>query len=472
MQQLTKLTAVLLAFIMLFGPVAEASVRVQAIDAPSTEQQEIEDFLESIDEIFAELTDEPMEYDGETEEIVSALSMLADALGTEIYDPEAELTQNADDDGAEGVIGAAKATEAKVGSKKLKNFTYTWSSGSVTCDFLQIFKALGGKVKLNKKIGAVLYELNGIRKVYELKNNPKDNRVRVSYVANMFNVSKYFKIKRDSGGKKRLIHYERVAKIPKIKPTFAKSTQEFLIGMGNSFIEIAQSGLWVWLIKATTGMKADKPLPPAKLQNPKAYYLGRVVGDALAFAIGAKVAFDGIVLMIGSIVAGGAGTVMSGGTLVIAGVAVSVKGVVLGGAMTAAGGAIASRAVFAMGDDFEKVRYFSNANWSNGIGVTVKYHGKNVSVYRGGKNFTVKASDIKFDNKGNVKTSHGVSLHVDPKNKNIVNNGGAYRIDSLPKGLKIVQRGNKPEHFEIVPTKAMPLAEYQKLLNQVKVTKA
>jgi len=83
------------------------------------------------------------------------------------------------------------------------------------------------------------------------------------------------------------------------------------------------------------------------------------VGDALAFAIGAKVAFDGIVLMIGSIVAGGAGTVMSGGTLVIAGVAVSVKGVVLGGAMTAAGGAIASRAVFAMKNDFAKFSQYN-----------------------------------------------------------------------------------------------------------------
>ena len=61
-----------------------------------------------------------------------------------------------------------------------------------------------------------------------------------------------------------------------------------------------------------------------------------------------------------SIVAGGAGTVMSGGTLVIAGVAVSVKGVVLGGAMTAAGGAIASRAVFAMGADMTNVRYYSS----------------------------------------------------------------------------------------------------------------
>jgi len=50
---------------------------------------------------------------------------------------------------------------------------------------------------------------------------------------------------------------------------------------------------------------------------------------------------------------------MSGGTLVIAGVAVSVKGVVLGGAMTAAGGAIASRAVFAMKNDFAKFSQYN-----------------------------------------------------------------------------------------------------------------
>ncbi|MCL2082477.1 MAG: hypothetical protein FWH04_04475 [Oscillospiraceae bacterium] len=56
---------------------------------------------------------------------------------------------------------------------------------------------------------------------------------------------------------------------------------------------------------------------------------------------------------------------MSGGTLVIAGVAVSVKGVVLGGAMTAAGGAIASRAVFAMGDDWDMYAFYRSAESSN-----------------------------------------------------------------------------------------------------------
>ena len=48
--------------------------------------------------------------------------------------------------------------------------------------------------------------------------------------------------------------------------------------------------------------------------------------------------------------------------------------------------------------------------------------------------------------------------------------GGAYKVESIPAGLKIVQRGTKFEHFEIVPEYEMPLEMFQYLLNQIEIS--
>ncbi|MCY9528554.1 hypothetical protein M5X04_04285 [Paenibacillus alvei] len=101
--------------------------------------------------------------------------------------------------------------------------------------------------------------------------------------------------------------------------------------------------------------------------------------------------------------------------------------------------------------------------------VTVNYGNSNVNVYRGGNSFQVKPNEVKIDKEtGLVKTTHGISLDTNPNT--ISKFGGAYRIDSLPDGLKIIQRGSRLEHFEIVPSYNMPLKQFQELLNQIKVT--
>ena len=53
---------------------------------------------------------------------------------------------------------------------------------------------------------------------------------------------------------------------------------------------------------------------------------------------------------------------------------------------------------------------------------------------------------------------------------NVSKFGGAYKIESIPEGLKIVQRGAKLEHFEIVPEYEMTLEEFQNLLNQIEIS--
>lgn len=106
----------------------------------------------------------------------------------------------------------------------------------------------------------------------------------------------------------------------------------------------------------------------------------------------------------------------------------------------------------------------------NKCGVTVNYKGAEVAVYRGGNDFTIKPGEVKIDSKtGLVKTTHGVSLDVNPDT--VSKFGGAYRIESLPEGLRIIQRGSRAEHFEIVPAYEMPLEQFQKLLNQITVSR-
>ena len=99
----------------------------------------------------------------------------------------------------------------------------------------------------------------------------------------------------------------------------------------------------------------------------------------------------------------------------------------------------------------------------------VNYNGKETAVYRGGSDFTVRPNDVKIDPKtGNVQTRYGVSVNVDPDA--VSQFGGSYKIESIPDGLQIIQRGSRPTHFEIVPAYEMPLEAFQELLNQIVVS--
>ncbi len=83
-------------------------------------------------------------------------------------------------------------------------------------------------------------------------------------------------------------------------------------------------------------------------------------------------------------------------------------------------------------------------------------------VYRGGNDMTLKQGEYRLDSNGLVKTTHGVPVNTDASA--VAKFGGAYKVRSLPDGLKIIQRGKNLMHFEIVPQYAMPLNQYQSLL--------
>ena len=45
-----------------------------------------------------------------------------------------------------------------------------------------------------------------------------------------------------------------------------------------------------------------------------------------------------------------------------------------------------------------------------------------------------------------------------------------YRVETIPAGVSILQRGSLSEHYEIIPAYPMTLNQYQTYLNQITVT--
>jgi hypothetical protein len=89
-------------------------------------------------------------------------------------------------------------------------------------------------------------------------------------------------------------------------------------------------------------------------------------------------------------------------------------------------------------------------------------------VFRGGSSFTLKPNEAHVDKpSGLVKPTHGPSLETNPDALHRF--GGPRRIRGIPKELKIIQRGSRIEHFEIVPREPMTETRFQELLNQIEL---
>lgn len=89
----------------------------------------------------------------------------------------------------------------------------------------------------------------------------------------------------------------------------------------------------------------------------------------------------------------------------------------------------------------------------------------NQALYRGG-NLTLKLKDVKINSiNGLITTKNGISLYSTASK--VLRFGRAYKIEYIPKGLKIIQKGKDLTHFEIVPTKEITFERFQSLLNQI-----
>lgn len=91
------------------------------------------------------------------------------------------------------------------------------------------------------------------------------------------------------------------------------SIQDILYGATEALDETLTDGLAKWIVSK---FQPDR-IPNAWIgDSAKDYYTGRVIGGVLSFLIGAGMAIKGIIDIIGSIAAGGAITIGSGGILV------------------------------------------------------------------------------------------------------------------------------------------------------------
>jgi Domain of unknown function (DUF4157) len=139
---------------------------------------------------------------------------------------------------------------------------------------------------------------------------------------------------------------------------------------------------------------------------------------------------------------------------------------VAAGAQIGVKGAAAATSLLSTGSGSGKKADLPNRLSKDEISPGMEIDPKKSAVFRGGKSFNLKPNEYKTDpTTGLVKPTHGASLDVDPSN--VAKFGGANQMKSIPPDLKIIQRGARLEHFEIVPRKPISVEQFQELLNQI-----
>ncbi len=106
------------------------------------------------------------------------------------------------------------------------------------------------------------------------------------------------------------------------------------------------------------------------------------------------------------------------------------------------------------------------------VGSLVRNGDNLVPVFRGGSGnnlFSIKPNEIKIDADGFVADIRGISVNTDASS--LGKFGGANQITSLPDTLKIIQRGDNPNHYEIVPNGNLTPKQFQAELEKIKTKK-
>ena len=89
------------------------------------------------------------------------------------------------------------------------------------------------------------------------------------------------------------------------------------------------------------------------------------------------------------------------------------------------------------------------------------------ALFRGGADLTPRlGTDVLIDrHTGLLRTDRDISLFADPAK--VERFGGAYRMEAIPEGLKMQQRGRDPGHYELMPAEPISFERYVELLKQV-----
>jgi len=347
---------------------AKASEIYEPTELQWEDMAQIAEEIEAITEILTNEA-ETIGYNGDIDELTDALNQLAFTFGASYP----ESVENTEYLAQSNILSTADGHTIKVGSTKLKNAMCDTAKGEITGDYLPVFKALGGKVKVDKKAGGVLYSMNNLTLAYPIAEDPKNITVTVSSILSQYGL--------DNNKDKMTVtekHNWRTGitictvTLPKpVLPPKAKhslNVKEFFKGVTGAATENIQNGFFAWVCKAVTGVTVKKLPAPSSLKDPQSYYLGRVVGHAVSIALGVGGTVVGVAAIIGSIAAGGFTTLMSGGILTIAGLEIAVSGVTGGAAVAVDGSVLVGNAVMAMGNDWNGYSFYaSNGNGGKGV---------------------------------------------------------------------------------------------------------
>ena len=100
------------------------------------------------------------------------------------------------------------------------------------------------------------------------------------------------------------------------------------------------------------------------------------------------------------------------------------------------------------------------------VSTAASFVAPSVTVYRGGSTIEVRDMDVRMED-GLVQPTRGPSLNGDAAQ--VEKFGGAYKVESIPDELQIIQRGVNPSHYEITPKNPMPFERFVELVKQVKL---
>jgi len=267
----------------------------------------------------------------------------------------------------------------RVGSKRLVNGTFNSTTEEITGEFLPIFQGLGGRVRRERRIGSIVYELNNVRAFYINEEDPAKQIISIKQVQEMFDLpsSNYSielgnpKLNKTTGVSTvevRVRTLVRPLRMERVRA--APAFRDFILGVGSAIQDNLDNRFLMWIIRTVTGISHRPAINRSSIKDLQAFYMGRVVGGVMAAAFSIGEAKAGLALILGSLAAGGFATFMSGGALTIAGATVSIAGVTAGGALVIDGVGAASLALAGAVKDFNGVLFYRN-NGNNGKGINM-----------------------------------------------------------------------------------------------------
>ncbi len=188
------------------------------------------------------------------------------------------------------------------------------------------------------------------------------------------------------------------------------SAKDVMVGIGLALDDSLSDGTAQWIVHLLTDSNHDYAY-----ESEYDYYLGRVIGDILAVAIGTGESIAGILKIVKAISAGTAITVGSGGVAAVGGVAIAVGSVTVGAVELSYGATVIVLAASNLGDDWNNLQSARKQEYKKPTTGSAKEKAKDVPswakgnapyVNESGSDFAKRLCDEHFG-EGNYQTGPG-----------------------------------------------------------------